>query len=237
MEKINTYAEYVSALARFDELFFSTDDNTPKDDPSLAELERLSVLLEQYEKETTQIQDNVYLENSVNLHDMEKSLQIRNSTAEFLTFVLDGKEDGVQVMYTDETIWLTQDAIAVLFDKGRTTIVEHLKNIFNEGELDRDSVCRKFRHTASDGKNYSVNYYNLDAVISVGYRANSVRATEFRRWCSKIFSIMIFLTRSVWRTVLSLARTTLSICLQRFVKFASVKEDSIRSLQTSIQLR
>ena len=118
MEKINTYAEYVSALARFDELFFSTDDNTPKDDPSLAELERLSVLLEQYEKETTQIQDNVYLENSVNLHDMEKSLQIRNSTVEFLTFVLDGKEDGVQVMYTDETIWLTQDAIAVLFDKG-----------------------------------------------------------------------------------------------------------------------
>ena len=186
MEKINTYAEYVSALARFDELFFSTDDNTPKADPSLGELERLSVLLEQYEKETTQIQDNVYLENSVNLHDMEKSLQIRNSTVEFLTFVLDGKEDGVQVMYTDETIWLTQDAIAVLFDKGRTTIVEHLKNIFNEGELDRDSVCRKFRHTASDGKNYSVNYYNLDAVISVGYRANSVRATEFRRWCTNV---------------------------------------------------
>lgn len=133
-------------------MFFSTDDNTPKDNLSLGELERLSVLLEQYEKETTQIQDNVYLGNSVNLHNMEKSLQIRNSTVEFLTFVLDGKEDGVQVMYTDETIWLTQDAIAVLFDKGRTTIVEHLKNIFNEGELDRDSVCRNFRHTASDGK-------------------------------------------------------------------------------------
>lgn len=122
---------------------------------------------------------------------MEKSLQIRNSTVEFLTFVLDGKEDGVQVMYTDETIWLTQDAIAVLFDKGRTTIVEHLKNIFNEGELDRDSVCRKFRHTASDGKNYSVNYYNLDAVISVGYRANSVRATEFRRWCTNVHETVL----------------------------------------------
>ena len=117
---------------------------------------------------------------------MKKELQIRNSTVEFLTFVLDGKEDGVQVMYTDETIWLTQDAIAVLFDKVRTTIVEHLKNIFNEGELDRDSVCRKFRHTASDGKNYSVNYYNLDAVISVGYRANSVRATQFRQWTTNI---------------------------------------------------
>ena len=97
---------------------------------------------------------------------MEKSLQIRNSTVEFLTFVLDGKEDGVQVMYTDETIWLTQDAIAVLFDKGRTTIVEHLKNIFNEGELDRDSVCRKFRHTESDGKNYSCsNRISIDSAI------------------------------------------------------------------------
>ena len=117
-------------------------------------------------KETTHLQDGVFLENSVNLHDMEKSLQIRNSTVEFLTFVLDGKEDGVQVMYTDETIWLTQDAIAVLFDKGRTTIVEHLKNIFNEGELDRDSVCRKFRHTASDGKNYSCsNRISIDSAI------------------------------------------------------------------------
>ena len=99
MEKINTYAEYVSALARFDELFFSTDDNTPKDDPSLGELERLSVLLEEYEKETTQIQDNVYLENSVNLHDMEKSLQIRNSTVEFLTFVLDLHHHQVRYRY------------------------------------------------------------------------------------------------------------------------------------------
>ena len=104
---------------------------------------------------------------------MEKSLQIRNSTVEFLTFVLDGKEDGVQVMYTDETIWLTQDAIAVLFDKGRTTIVEHLKNIFNEGELDRDSVCRKFRHTASDGKNYSCSNR-----ISRGRQLNCVKAVR-----------------------------------------------------------
>lgn len=113
-------------------------------------------------------------------------MEIRNSTAEFLIFQLENREDGVQVMYADETIWLTQDAIAVLFDKGRTTIVEHLQNIFREGELQKDSVCRNFRHTASDGKIYSVKYFNLDAVISVGYRTNSVRATQFRMWCTNV---------------------------------------------------
>lgn len=117
---------------------------------------------------------------------MEKKMEIRNSTAEFLIFQLENREDGVQVMYADDTIWLTQDAIAVLFDKGRTTIVEHLQNIFREGELQKDSVCRNFRHTASDGKIYSVKYFNLDAVISVGYRTNSVRATQFRMWCTNV---------------------------------------------------
>ena len=74
----------------------------------------------------------------------------------------------------------TQDAIATLFDKSRSTITEHLQNIFEEGELAKDSVCRKFRRTASDGKEYNTQFYNLDAIISVGYRANSTRATQFR---------------------------------------------------------
>ena len=117
---------------------------------------------------------------------MAKLLEIRNSTAEFLTFVAEGKEEGVQVMYADESIWCTQDAIAELFDKGRSTIAEHLSNIFNEGELQRDSVCRKFRRTASDGKEYNTQFYNLDAIISVGYRVNSIRATQFRQWCTYI---------------------------------------------------
>ena len=117
---------------------------------------------------------------------MAKNVEIRNSTAEFLIFMSEGKEDGVEVMYADETIWCTQDAIATLFDKGRTTITEHLANIFNEGELDKDSVCRKFRRTASDGKPYNVQFYNLDAIISVGYRANSVRATQFRQWATYV---------------------------------------------------
>ncbi len=117
---------------------------------------------------------------------MSNQLSIRNSTAEFLIFMVEGKEDGVQVLYQDETIWCTQDAIAILFDKSRSTIAEHLQNIFKEGELNRDSVCRKFRRTATDGKTYDTQYYNLDAVISVGYRANSVRATQFRQWATYV---------------------------------------------------
>lgn len=96
----------------------------------------------------------------------------------------EGKEDGIEVMYADENIWCTQDTIANLFDKGRSTIAEHLSNIFKEGELDKDSVCRNFRRTATDGKSYNTQFYNLDAIISVGYRANSRRATQFRQWCT-----------------------------------------------------
>ncbi len=117
---------------------------------------------------------------------MAKKREIRNSTAEFLIFQAEGKEQGIEVMYADETIWCTQDAIAALFDKGRSTIAEHLQNAFSTGELTKDSVCRKFRRTATDGKEYNTQYYNLDAVISVGYRVNSVRATQFRQWATSV---------------------------------------------------
>ena len=116
---------------------------------------------------------------------MGKQLQARNSTADFLIFQLNNR-DGIEVLYDDDTLWLTQDAIAMLFDKGRSTITEHLRNIFQSNELEENSVCRKFRRTAADGKNYSTKYYNLDAVISVGYRANSVRATQFRQWATNV---------------------------------------------------
>ena len=82
---------------------------------------------------------------------MEKKLTIRNSTAEFLIFQLENREDGVQLLYSDETIGLTQEAISLLFDKSRSTIAEHLRNVFASGELAEDSVCRKFRQTAADG--------------------------------------------------------------------------------------
>jgi len=111
---------------------------------------------------------------------------IRNSTAEFLIFQIENKERGIEVMYADKTIWCTQDAIAALFDKGRSTVAEHLLNAFTTGELKKESVCRKFRRTAADGKPYNTQYYNLDAIISVGYRANSVRATQFRQWATGV---------------------------------------------------
>ena len=80
----------------------------------------------------------------------------------------------------DETVWLSQDQLADLFNKGRSTITEHISNIFKERELEEISVCREFRRTASDGKEYNVNHYNLDLIISVGYRVNSVQGVKFR---------------------------------------------------------
>ena len=115
---------------------------------------------------------------------MVKNIEIRNSTAEFLIFMLEGKEDGIQVIYKNETIWATQKAMAQLFDVGVPAISKHLKNIFESGELDEHSVISKMETTASDGKNYDTTFYNLDAIISVGYRVNSVRATQFRQWCT-----------------------------------------------------
>ena len=117
---------------------------------------------------------------------MAKRFEIRNSTAEFLIFILEGKEDGIQVMYKDETIWATQKAMAQLFDCSSDNIGLHLKNIFASGELVKDSVTEKNSATASDGKNYQTMFYNLDAIISVGYRVNSVRATQFRQWATYV---------------------------------------------------
>ena len=115
---------------------------------------------------------------------MPKKFEIRNSTVEFLTFVTDGKEQGIQVLYKDETVWATQKAMAVLFDCSTDNIGFHLKNIFKSGELVEDAVAEKNSATAADGKSYLTKFYNLDAIISVGYRVNSIRATQFRQWCT-----------------------------------------------------
>jgi hypothetical protein len=115
-----------------------------------------------------------------------KKTQIRNSTAEFLVFTTQAGEKGIEVRVEDETVWLTQKLIGVLFDKGRSTIAEHLQNIFSNGELDETAVCRDFRHTAEDGKEYLTAFYNLDAIIAVGFRVNSARATQFRQWAISI---------------------------------------------------
>jgi len=118
--------------------------------------------------------------------DKNKKLQIRNSTTEFLVFTKQAGGDSIEVRIEEETVWLTQKLIATLFDVDVRTISEHLQNIFNNNELDKNSVIRKFRTTASDGKNYETQFYNLDAIISVGYRVNSVRATQFRQWATNI---------------------------------------------------
>lgn len=118
---------------------------------------------------------------------MAKKFEIRNSTAEFLIFQLEGKdESGVQVLYKDETIWATQKAMAELFDCSTDNIGLHLKNIFKTNELVEESVTEKISATATDGKNYSTKFYKLDAIISVGYRVNSIRATQFRQWCTSV---------------------------------------------------
>ena len=120
---------------------------------------------------------------------MAKKFEIRNSTAEFLIFQLDSKEDGVQVLYKDETIWATQKAIATLFDVGVPAVSKHLNNIYNEGELFRGTTITKMEIVQAEGAREIrrlTDFYNLDAIISVGYRVNSLRATQFRQWCTYV---------------------------------------------------
>ena len=117
---------------------------------------------------------------------MSRNPTIRNSTAEFLIFTSQAREGGIEVRYENGTIWLTQKLMAELFAVGVSTINEHLKNIFISNELQENSVIRNFRITAADGKNYNTQFYNLDAIISVGYRVNSVRATQFRQWATQV---------------------------------------------------
>ena len=117
-----------------------------------------------------------------------KKFEIRNSTAEFLIFMAEGKEDGVQVVYKDETIWCTQKAMATLFDVDKSGISRHIKKILSEGELSTDTTVAKIATVVNRGIRGEVEdeleYYNLDMVIAVGYRVNSRRATQFRQWCT-----------------------------------------------------
>ena len=120
---------------------------------------------------------------------MAKKREIRNSTAEFLTFVAEGKENGIQVLYKDETIWATQKAMAALFDVGIPAINKHLTNIFAEGELKKEGTVSKMEIVQMEGNREvkrMMELYNLDAIISVGYRVNSIRATQFRQWCTDV---------------------------------------------------
>lgn len=111
---------------------------------------------------------------------------IRSSAAEYLSFVAASGEGGVEAVYADENVWLSQKMIGVLYNVETQTINYHLKNIFSDSELEEDSVIRDFRITAKDGKNYSTKHYNLSAIIAVGYKVNSERAVQFRKWATGI---------------------------------------------------
>lgn len=127
---------------------------------------------------------------SVLLHAYEKQFmanrrEIRNSTAEFLIFQIEGKEQGIEVYYKDKTICCTQKVMSMLFNCSTDNIGLHLKNIYDSGELDEKATTEKFSVVRQEGArkvSRSLQFYNLDAVISVGYRVNSVRATQFRQW-------------------------------------------------------
>ncbi len=126
------------------------------------------------------------------LIDMAKKkkneITIRSSAAEYLTFIASAGESGdsFEIRYEDENIWLTQKLMATLYDVEIHTINYHIKKIFADSELEESSVIRKFRITAHDGKNYNTNHYNLQMVIAVGFKVNSERAVQFRKWVNQI---------------------------------------------------
>ncbi len=109
---------------------------------------------------------------------------IMRDSGNVIVYVDDNGKPQVDVRFQDEMVWLTQAQLAELYKSSKANVSEHIKNIFDEGELDKNSVVRKFRTTASDGKNYEVNYYNLDMIISLGYRIKSNIATKFRIWAT-----------------------------------------------------
>ncbi|MEA2053149.1 MAG: RhuM family protein, partial [Euryarchaeota archaeon] len=110
---------------------------------------------------------------------------IVNQQSDFIIYTSNDGDVNVEVFLKDETVWLTQKAISALYGVQRPAITKHLKNIFDSGELQEDSVTSILEHTASDGKKYKTKFYNLDTIISVGYRVNSYQATQFRIWATR----------------------------------------------------
>lgn len=120
-------------------------------------------------------------EQKTDLKEMNKD----NNQGEIVIYQTDDGDTKIDVRFVDETVWLTQTQLCELYQTSKSNVSEHIKNIFEEGELEENSVVRKFRTTASDGKNYNVSYYNLDMIISLGYRIKSITATQFRRWATE----------------------------------------------------
>jgi len=120
---------------------------------------------------------------------------VNEKQSQIIIFRTDDKRVSVDVRFDEDTAWLSLDQMAGLFERDKSTISRHIRNVFEEGELDRESVVANFATTAADGKTYQVDYYNLDVVISVGYRVKSLRGTQFRQWATKrmcIFCTLVF---------------------------------------------
>ena len=116
----------------------------------------------------------------------DKTIQIRNSTDDFLVFTKDAGEEGIEVRVQAGNVWLTQKAIAQLFDVERSVVTKHIKNIYGSGELEESLTCANFAQVADNGKTYQYKFYSLPAIIAVGYRANGQRALQFRQWATKV---------------------------------------------------
>lgn len=119
---------------------------------------------------------------------MDSDNKTPKSNSEFILFKTEDQQISVDVRFEDETVWLTQDQMALLFDKSRSTVTEHINNVFKEGELEKKATCRKFRQVRLEGNRNierNIEYYNLDVIISVGYRVKSLRGTQFRQWATK----------------------------------------------------
>ena len=112
--------------------------------------------------------------------DNNNKLQIRNSTVDFLVFTRDAGDEGIEVRVQDNDVWLTQKALGELFGIDRSVVTKHLKNIFDKGELSENSVCAKFAQTADDGKTYQYKFYDLSAIMAVGYRVSSEKSDRFQ---------------------------------------------------------
>lgn len=121
----------------------------------------------------------------------KKEIQIRSSAAEYLTFIAangDNKE-SIEIRYENENIWLTQKMMAALYDVSVSAINQHLKKIFDDNELDENSVIKKYLITANDGKSYNTKHYNLQTIIAVGFKVNNERAVQFRKWANQIVPV------------------------------------------------
>ena len=119
-------------------------------------------------------------------HKPAENSIIRSSAAEYLTYITSSGESGVEAIYADENVWLSQKMMATLYSINVRTVSDHLKKIFSDKELDKNSVIRNFRITATDGKTYNTLHYNLKAIIAVGYKVNSERAVQFRKWATNV---------------------------------------------------